>query len=439
MTADQPSPQNAAAFLRDLFDTAVAAARPDAALGQYLPPPPPEGRILVIGAGKAATGMARAVADHYRDAPRLSGLVITRHGQGETIDRITVREAAHPVPDAAGLAATQDLLALTRDLTPQDLVIALISGGASSLMVAPLAGLGLEDKMALNQALLRSGASIAQMNCLRRHLSQVKGGRLAAACAPARVISLLISDVPGDDPSTIASGPCTADASTAAEALALLDLLAIDLPRIRTALATPAAESVKPGDPRLARVEQHLVASPQRALEAAAERARAAGIGAHILGDALEGESRDMGLMLAGLARQVALRGQPFARPCVILSGGETTVTLTRDGAAGLGAPGIGGRCVEFLLSFLVAARDLPADRPAHALAADTDGIDGGAEVAGALALAGDYARARAQGLEPEAFLRGHDAHSFFARMQRQIITGPTGTNVNDFRAILLP
>ncbi len=416
---------SAAEFLRHLFTQAVEASKPEARIAPLLPPPP-EGRILVLGAGKAAVGMARAVEAHYADAPRLSGLVITRHGQGEPAPgRIAVREAAHPVPDAAGLAATEELLALTQGLGPEDLVIALISGGASALMVAPLAGLTLADKVELNRALLASGATISEMNCLRRHLSRVKGGRLAAACAPARVLALLVSDVPGDDPSVIASGPCHGDATTVADAQAVLARLGLDLPRIAAALASPEAESVKPGDPRLARVESHIVCSPQMALEAAAEAARAAGVTAHILGDALEGEAREAGRLMAGIARQVVLRDQPFARPCLLLSGGETTVSIR-------GPAGVGGRNVEFLLAYLLAARDLPG----WALAADTDGVDGGAEVAGAV---GGAAVLHAAGCDPAEALAGHDAHSFFAAAGAQLVTGPTGTNVNDFRAILLP
>lgn len=419
-------------LLRRLFDVAVAASQPEARIPDFLPPPP-KGRILVIGAGKASVGMARAVAAHYADFPRLSGLVITRHGQGAVLDRITVREAAHPVPDAAGLAATADLMALCQGLGAEDLVIALISGGASAMLVAPLPGLGLADKIALNRALLASGATIAEMNCLRRHLSQVKGGRLAALCAPAQVLALLVSDVPGDDPATIASGPCAADATSVADARAILgrlDLPAGDLSRIRAALDLPQAESLKPGDARLSGVTTHIVCSPQIALEAAATAAREAGFGAHILGDAIEGESRDLGVVMAGIARQVALRGQPFARPCVLLSGGETTVTLpaqTKD-------LGTGGRNVEFLLSYLIAARGFDS----HALAADTDGVDGGAEVAGAFMTPSTFADAQARGIDPVAAMQRHDGHGFFAAVGQQLITGPTGTNVNDFRAVLI-
>lgn len=416
-------------LLRDMFHVAVAAAQPGPRVRDLLPDPP-AGRIVVVGAGKAVVGMARAVEEHYADVARLSGLVICRHGQGSSglLRWIALREAAHPVPDAAGLAATQELLELTRTLGAEDLVIALISGGASALMVAPPDGLALEDKIGLNRALLASGATIAEMNTLRRHLSRVKGGRLAAACAPARVVALLVSDVPGDDPAVIASGPCHGDPTTRADALAILKRFDLDLPRIAQALARPEAESVKPGDPRLARVESHLVCSPQMALEAAAAAARAQGLAAHILGDAIEGEACEVGKVMAGLARQVVLREQPFARPCVLLSGGETTVTLKGPG-------GIGGRNVEFLLSYLIAARDLPG----WALAADTDGVDGAAEVAGAVGGAGLLDRAVSLGLDPAEALARHDAHSFFAALGAQVVTGPTGTNVNDFRAILLP
>ncbi|AXQ95819.1 glycerate kinase [Cereibacter azotoformans] len=419
----------AAAFLRGLFARAVEASQPGARIPPLLPPAP-AGRILVLGAGKAAVGMARAVEEHYADFPRLSGLVITRHGQGGdgSLRRIALREAAHPVPDAAGIAATAELLALTEGLGPDDLVIAVISGGASALMVAPIAGLALEDKVELNRALLASGATIAEMNCLRRHLSRVKGGRLAATCAPARVVALLVSDVPGDDPTVIASGPCHADPTTVEDAKAVLRRLGLDLPRIAAALDAEGAESVKPGDPRLDRVESHIVCSPQMALEAAAEAARAEGLAVHVLGDALEGEAREAGRVLAGIARQIVLRNQPFARPCLLLSGGETTVSIR-------GPAGIGGRNVEFLLAYLLTARDLPG----WALAADTDGVDGAAEVAGAVGGAALLRAARAAGLDPAEALAGHDAHSFFAALGAQVVTGPTGTNVNDFRAILLP
>lgn len=415
-------------FLREIFAAAVEASLPAARMIPFLPKPP-RGRIVVIGGGKAATNMAQAVEAHYADFDRLSGLVITRYGQGGTAGRIRVREAAHPVPDAAGLAATQELIGLTKGLGPDDLVIALISGGASALMVAPLEGLDLNDKIALNAALLASGATIGDMNCLRRHLSRVKGGRLAKMCAPARVLALLVSDVPGDDPAIIASGPCAADPTSVADAVAIMDRLGLELPRIRAALASAAAESVKPGDPGLAQVESHIVCSPQIALERAADIAASKGINAYILGDALEGEAREMGIIMAGLSRQITGRDQPFARPCLLLSGGETTVTLTAK------TSGVGGRNVEFLLSYMIAARGLNA----FALAADTDGVDGGAEVAGAVIAPGLYDAARAAGLDPLQALEHHDAHGFFAKMKAQLITGPTGTNVNDFRAIYLP
>lgn len=415
-------------FLRGLFAAAVEASLPAARLADYLPPPPP-GRIVVIGGGKAAPNMAQAVDVHYRDFDRLSGLVITRHGQGGAAGRILIKEAAHPVPDAAGLAATRELMELTKGLGPDDLVIALISGGASALMVAPLQGLELEDKIALNTALLASGATIGDMNCLRRHLSRIKGGRLAKLCAPAQVVALLVSDVPGDDPAIIASGPCAPDPTSVDDALAIMDRLGLDLPRIRAALSREDAESVKPNDPSLARVQSHIVCSPQIALERAAQIAESMGVKAHILGDALEGEARELGVVMAGLSRQIILRDQPFKRPCLLLSGGETTVTLNRN------THGIGGRNVEFLLSYLIAARGMKV----FALAADTDGVDGGAEVAGAVITPELYDAARAAGIDPLKALDQHDAHGFFGAMKAQLITGPTGTNVNDFRAIYLP
>ncbi len=415
-------------FLRGLFAAAVEASLPAARLTPYLPPPP-RGRIVVIGGGKAAPNMAQAVDAHYADFDRLSGLVITRHGQGGEAGRIVVKEAAHPVPDAAGLAATEQLMDLTKGLGPDDLVIALISGGASALMVAPLQGLDLDDKIALNTALLASGATIGDMNCLRRHLSRIKGGRLAKMCAPAQVVALLVSDVPGDDPAIIASGPCAPDPTNVADAVAIMDRLGLDLPRIRAALSNPDAESVKPDDPCLDRVQSHIVCSPQIALERAAQIAASMGIKAHILGDALEGEARELGRVMAGISRQIILRDQPFQRPCLLLSGGETTVTLNAK------TSGIGGRNVEFLLSYMIAARGLDV----FALAGDTDGVDGGAEVAGAVITPDLYDAARLAGIDPLQALDRHDAHGFFAAMKAQLITGPTGTNVNDFRAIYLP
>ena len=412
-------------LLRSLFDAAVAAAQPALCLPPHLPPRP-KGRTIVIGAGKASAAMARALEDHW-DGP-LEGLVITRYGYEVPCRRIDIVQAAHPVPDAAGLAATQRVVGRVAGLTADDLVIALISGGGSSLLVAPGDGLTLDDKRAVNAGLLKSGASISEMNCVRRHLSAIKGGRLAAACHPARVLTLLISDVPGDPPIDIASGPTVADPTTCADALAIVARYRIDLPEAaRALLASGAGESVKPGDPRLARAETRLITAPQMALEAAAQVARAAGYTPHILGDSLEGEARDLGKAMAGIVRQVVVHGQPFQRPCVLLSGGESTVTLRGTGR--------GGRNVEFLLALGVALDGLAG---VHALAGDTDGVDGAEEIAGAFLAPDTLARAWAAGINPRASLDANDGHGFFQALGDSVITGPTRTNVNDFRAIVI-
>ena len=419
---DSLNPQR---LLRSMFDAAVAAAQPALCLPPHLPAVP-KGRLVVIGAGKASAAMARAVEDHWPGA--LSGLVVTRYGYAVPCRRIEIVEAAHPVPDAAGEAAARRLLDLVRGLTADDLVLCLISGGGSSLLPLALAGLTLADKQALNHALLASGASISEMNCVRRHLSAIKGGRLAAACHPARVVNLLLSDVPGDDPIDIASGPTVPDPSTCADALAILRRYAIQVPeRVWALLESGEGESLKPSDTRLPPIETRFIATPQRALEAAAQVAREAGLMPYILGDSLEGEARDVGKVLAGMARQVATHGQPFATPCVLLSGGETTVTLRGQGR--------GGRNVECLLSLAVALDGLPG---VHALAADTDGVDGAEEIAGACIAPDTLARAWAQGINPRASLDGNDGHGFFQALGDSVLTGPTLTNVNDFRAVLI-
>jgi glycerate 2-kinase len=427
-------------LLRSLFDAAVAAAQPALCLPppllKYLAAHPPRGRVIVIGAGKASAAMARALEDCWPSGlqGRLSGLVVTRYGYAVPCQHIDIVEAAHPVPDAAGLQATERIRALVAGLGADDLVIALISGGGSSLLVAPGPGLTLADKQAVNAALLQSGASITEMNGVRRHLSGVKGGRLAAACYPAKVLTLLISDVPGDNPMDIASGPTVADPTTCAEALAIIQRYGIELPAAVGALLQSAqGESVKPGDLRLAGTQTITITAPQMALEAAAQVARAAGITPYILGDSLEGEARDIGKALAGVARQVAVHGQPFATPCVLLSGGETTVTLRDHGAEQ--PRGRGGRNVECLLSVALALDGLPG---IHALAADTDGVDGAEEIAGAFITPTTLARAWAQGINPRTSLDRHDGHGFFAALGDAVITGPTLTNVNDFRAIVV-
>jgi hydroxypyruvate reductase len=415
-------------LLRQMFDAAIASAQPALCLPPHLPAPESlgQGRLVVIGAGKASAAMARALEDHWHGP--LSGLVVTRYGYAVPCSRVEIVEASHPVPDEAGLQAAQRMLALVDGLSADDLVLCLISGGGSSLLPLPLPGLSLQDKQDINRALLASGATISEMNCVRRHLSGIKGGRLAAACYPARVLTLLISDVPGDDPINIASGPTVADPSTCTDALAIVRRYGIDLPpAARQLLESSAGESIKPGDPRLARAEVRMIATPQMALEAAAAVARAAGIPAHILGDALEGEARDVGKVLAGMATQVVKHGQPFTAPCVLLSGGETTVTVRGTGR--------GGRNVECLLAMGIA---LDGQARVHALAGDTDGVDGQEEIAGALLGPDTLARAWALGIKPLELLANNDGHGFFEALDGSVVTGPTLTNVNDFRAILI-
>ena len=408
-----------------MFDAAVAAAQPALCLPPHLPQPP-KGRTIVIGAGKASAAMARALEDHW--AGPLEGLVVTRYGYEVPCERIEIVQAAHPVPDAAGIEAAERIRQLVTGLTADDLVIALISGGGSSLLVAPGEGLTLADKQAVNTALLHSGASISEMNCVRRHLSSLKGGRLAAVCHPAQVWTLLISDVPGDDPIDIASGPTVGDPTTCADALAIVARYRITVPpAVRHLLESGAGETIKPGDPRLQGIQTRMITAPQIALEAAAQVARDAGITPYILGDSLEGEARDLGKAMAGITRQVALHGQPFKTPCVLLSGGEATVTLRGTGR--------GGRNVEFLLSLGVALNGLPG---VYALAGDTDGVDGAEEIAGALLTPDTLARAWALGTNPRSSLDNNDGHGFFQALGDAVVTGPTLTNVNDFRAILI-
>ena len=430
------------AFLKALFDAAVHSAQPLHGMRQWLPQPPSResgGRTLVLGAGKAGGAMAQALEALWpQDAP-LSGLVVTRYGHvpprpAGVPQRIEVVEAAHPVPDAAGLAAAQRILDLTQGLTEHDLVLCLISGGGSSLLTLPCDGVTLEDKQRINRALLDSGAQIGEMNCVRKHLSRIKGGRLAAACAPARVVTLTISDVPGDDPSVIASGPTVPDATTCADALAILVRYGIEIPPgIEAALRAATLETPKPGDPRFAGHAVHLIATPWQALQAAAAVARAAGLPAHVLSDEIEGESREVGKVHAALARSVARRGQPFAAPCVILSGGETTVTV-RPRAPGV-ERGRGGRAGEFCLGL---AQALQGEANVWALAADTDGIDGIEDNAGAFVCPDTLARAGDAQLRIDDHLARNDAWGFFAGLGDLLVTGPTHTNVNDFRVLLI-
>jgi glycerate 2-kinase len=416
------------ALLRRMFDAAVASAQPARCVPTHLPRPEElgQGRLVVIGAGKASAAMAQAVEEHW--AGPLSGLVVTRYGYGAPCRRIEIVEAAHPVPDEAGLRAAQRTLETVQGLRPEDIVLCLVSGGGSALLPLPLPGLALADKQAVNRAMLASGATISEMNCVRRHLSAIKGGRLAAACHPARVIALVMSDVPGDQPLDIASGPTVADPTTCEDALAIVRRHRLALPAAALALLESGrGESVKPGDHRLARAEIRLIATPQAALAAAAAVAEEAGYAAHILGDAIEGEARDVAKVMGGIALQVAARRQPFAPPCVLLSGGETTVTVRGRGR--------GGRNVEFLLSLALAL-----DRRAgvHALAGDTDGVDGQEEIAGAVLRPDTLARAEALGLRARERLDDNDAHGFFEALGDSVVTGPTRTNVNDFRALLI-
>ncbi len=412
-------------LLREMFDAAIASAQPELCIPPHLPEPP-RGRLIVIGAGKASAAMARCVEKHW--AGELSGFVVTRYGYSVPCERIEIAESAHPVPDAAGMKAALRMLDTVKSLDADDLVLCLISGGGSALLPLPAAGLTLELKQSVNRKLLSSGASISEINCVRRHLSGIKGGRLAAACYPARVLALLISDVPGDNPVDIASGPTVGDPTTCSDALAIVRRYGIDLPDAALeVLRSGRGESVKPGDPRLTRSELRIIATPQKALEAAAAVARQAGIDAHILSDAIEGEARDVGKVTAAIALQVAGRNQPFAAPCVLLSGGETTVTVRGSGR--------GGRNVEYLLSLAIALDGHPR---IHALAGDTDGVDGQEEIAGAHIAPDTIARAWTNGFRPKEVLANNDAHTLFTGLGDSIVTGPTHTNVNDFRAILI-
>ncbi len=430
------------AFLEYLYQAAVNRALPLQNTAAFLPAPPtPEsgGRTIVIGAGKAGGSMAQAVEALWpADAP-LEGLVVTRYGHipprpAGLQQRLEIVEAAHPVPDAAGLAAAQRILAMVQGLTKNDLVLCLISGGGSALLTLPAEGLGLEEKQRINKALLNSGANISEMNCVRKHLSRIKGGRLAAACAPARVVTLTISDVPGDDPSIIASGPTVPDATTCADALAILKRYNIAVPAaLVSQLESALLETPKPGDAVFTGHEVHMIATPQQSLEAAAAAARAAGIEAHILSDEIEGESREVGKVHAALARAVAHRGQPFSKPCVILSGGETTVTVRPlpPGAS----KGRGGRAGEFCMGLALALQGQPG---VYALAADTDGIDGVEDNAGAYVAPDTLQRAIVKGMKLDQYLDRNDAYGYFDPLGGLVVTGPTHTNVNDFRAMLI-
>ena len=417
--------------LRGLFDAAVAAADPARCLPAWLPEPPdsPMGRTVIVGAGKAAAAMARAVEDHWRGDPeRLSGLVVTRYGHGMPTRRIEVVEASHPAPDAAGQMAAARILGAVNGLTANDLVLVLLSGGGSALLAAPMAGITLEQKRAVTKALLTSGASIGEINCVRKHLSAIKGGRLALAAAPARVVTLAISDVPGDDLSTIASGPTVPDPTSCADALEIVKRYGIELPAAaRQALLTGAAETPKTDNAGFLRCESHIIATAQGSLAAAANLARAQGLTPLVLGDTIEGEAREAARVLGGIALSVAAHGVPLAAPCVLLSGGETTVTVRGAGR--------GGRNAEFLLGLALA---LGGNTRISAIACDTDGIDGSEDNAGAMVLPDTPARAVAAGIDLRARLVENDAYNVFAALGDLVVTGPTRTNVNDFRAILI-
>ena len=416
------------ALLRELFDAAVAAADPAHCLPHWLPGPP-AGRLVIVGAGKAAAAMAAAVEAHWRgDLERISGIVVTRYGHGLPTRCIEVVEASHPAPDAAGQRAAARLLQAVHGLTADDLVLVLLSGGGSALLAAPMAGITLDDKRGVTKALLACGANIGEINCVRKHLSAIKGGRLALAAAPARVLTLAISDVPGDDLSTIASGPTVPDPTTCADALEIADRYGIELPAAaRAALQDGRAETPKPGNPGFARCESHIIATAQASLAAAAELARSRGIVPLVLGDAIEGEAREAARVLGGIALSCATHGVPLAAPCVLLSGGETTVTVR--------AAGRGGRNAEFLLGLALALGGHPR---ISAIACDTDGIDGSEDNAGAMVLPDTPARAIAAEIDLRTRLAQNDAFSVFSALGDLVVTGPTRTNVNDFRAILI-
>ncbi|MER8499726.1 glycerate kinase [Mesorhizobium sp. M1142] len=412
-------------FLISIFNAAVAAADPQRTIKDHLPARP-KGRTIVIGAGKGSAQMAAAFEKVW-DGP-IEGLVVTRYGYGAACRRIEIIEAAHPVPDAAGLAASRRLLEKVQELTADDLVVALISGGGSALLPSPAEGLTLADEIAVSEALLASGAPIAAMNTIRKHLSTIKGGRLAAAAYPAKVVSLVVSDIPGDDPALVASGPTVPDIGSRKDALASIAAYGMNLPAsVMAHINSPAADAPRPDDPRFIRNEVHLIASAGVSLEAAAAEAKRQGIQAIILSDSIEGEAREVGGVHAAIAREVATRNRPFAKPVLILSGGETTVTLR--------AKGKGGRNSEFLLAFAIGISGMVG---VHALAADTDGIDGSEDNAGAFADGSTVSRMRKAGVDAKAMLAGNNAWTAFNAVDDLFVSGPTGTNVNDFRAILI-
>jgi hydroxypyruvate reductase len=418
-------PQAPRDLLLSLFRTALRVVDPMQAVPAHLPKPP-KGRTIVVGAGKASAAMAAAVERHWQGP--LEGLVVTRYGHGVPCRQIEIVEASHPVPDERGRDAARRILEKMQGLTADDLVLCLISGGGSALLSLPASDITLADKQAMNKALLKYGVTIAEMNCVRKHMSAIKGGRLAAAASPAQVVTLLISDVPGDDPSVVASGPTVPDPTSFADALAVIEKYKItDAQPVIERFRRGQDETPKPGDPRFARARTIMIARPQDALEAAAKAARAAGITPLILGDSIEGEARDVALVHAGIARQAARYGQPGEPPLLLLSGGETTVTIKGQGR--------GGRNAEFLLALAVALDGHPG---IHAIACDTDGIDGTEDNAGALMTPDSLARGWAKGANAKTFLADNDGYSFFETLDDLVKTGPTLTNVNDFRAILI-
>ncbi|SON54070.1 putative hydroxypyruvate reductase [Hartmannibacter diazotrophicus] len=416
-------------FLKDLFKAAVDAADPDQIIARYLPERP-KGRTIVVGAGKASAAMAQSFEKAWKAAGNgpLEGIVVTRYGYGHACEEIEIVEAAHPVPDAAGAAAAGRIMDLVSNLTPDDLVVALISGGGSSLLTMPPESLGGEAKREVNRVLLHSGASIHEMNCVRKHLSLIKGGRLAKAAHPAKVATLVISDIPGDDPALVASGPTIPDPATRKDALSIVERYGMALPQAAMDwLTSDAASAPHPNDPEFAGNSVAVIAAAQMSLEAAAAKARAAGLETHILSDSIEGEARDVGSMHAGIVRQMAQHGEPFARPCLLLSGGETTVTVRQKGR--------GGRNSEFLLSFAIGIAGVEG---VTALAGDTDGIDGSEDNAGALCDGGTAEAIFQAGANPKELLARNDAWGAFDSVGSLLVTGPTRTNVNDFRAILV-
>ncbi len=412
-------------LLHSLFEAALDVAQPNRCVPRHMPSPV-AGRTIVIGAGKASAAMAQSFEQNWKG--ELSGLVVTRYGYAVPCEQINIVEAAHPIPDENGLNAAQAMLDLVSNLTDQDQVVVLISGGGSALLPLPYEDMTLKEKQDVNNALLRCGANIVEINTVRRHLSKIKGGRLAAACYPAKVTTLLISDVPGDDLSAIASGPTIADSTTCLDALAILDKYQIAInDRIREQLLKGTYESVKPNDERLALATTKLIATPQMALEAAAKRAQELGINSLILGDSIEGEAKEVAKVMAGITRQVRTFGQPIKPPCLLLSGGETTVTLSGNG--------VGGRNVEFLLALAI---QLQGQSGISAIACDTDGVDGAADIAGAIITEHSLNDADKKGLDASTFLMNNDAHTFFEKIGQSVVTGPTMTNVNDFRAIFI-